>query len=778
VIDDSLSVDRAAVATRWQQLAGAVRSLPPSGQLSVLRFAAQAPVELDGQRFDADEASRLLAMEAPPRTRPLDPSETNVEGALHEAFARAQLDRPAVIVLLTDGAETQGDAVGPLRALRDAAISVIAMSTAPPPAAEDASIAHLDVPAEARVGDLARLSVEANGRTPGNATISLRLDGTEVARRAVELTAVQPTRVDIELPLRAAGPHVIRAHVERVGDPRPENDWREAVIEVEGPPRVTYVTVAPSAPPLLQSLRAGGWDVSMLAPPAFAAQGAGTAPPALIVLDDVALDDMTSAEWRALDTLVRYAGTGLIVLGGPRSFGAGGYRGSILEDLLPVIAEGADAGRRAAILFVIDSSGSMETDRDGRPRLDLARRALLETLRAIPDDDLVGVTSFALEAREVVPLGRHGRLGDTELSFALPAASGGTRLGPALRDAVDRLSRAEAEQRLLVLLTDGFTPEEDLAPIERALADADIQVIALAVGRDVRLQTLEDLARHTGGSVLRVDDSASLPRLMRREVGERRAPAELGVSRPRAVSPLPFALARDDWPPVRGYMVSRARPGAAVYLESERGAPLLAAHFSGAGRVGALPGGLGGWANAWYAWPQWGPFVGGLARWLARPAGHPRLHLHVADSPRGLDFEVDAVAGDDEWAPEAIAHATALDPAGSRVALDRMARAPGRFAGTLPAVLPGLYRVAVRVGEESAVRHVLRSTDRELRPPARDPLQTWHADGLVTLWPEHGTPPALVPHPIPTPLRTTLVLMALALYIASMAWEERGPVLP
>jgi hypothetical protein len=239
-------------------------------------------------------------------------------------------------------------------------------------------------------------------------------------------------------------------------------------------------------------------------------------------------------------------------------------------------------------------------------------------------------------------------------------------------------------------------------------------------------------------------------------------------------TPLPFEAARTGWPVLAGYMVSRARPDADVYLESDRGDPLLAATHGGAGRVAVLPGGLGAWAAAWPRWSGWPRFTGGLARWLARPAGNPRVHLRVDDGPRGLAVEVDALGGDDGWSPERLAQVTALDPAARALALDVAAQAPGRWAGTVPAIVPGVYRVAVRVGDEAAVRHVLRSADRELVPgaSARDGLRAWREAGLVEPWPEHGVPTSLVAPPVPVPVRRALVLAVLAAYVALVAREE------
>jgi Mg-chelatase subunit ChlD len=497
---------------------------------------------------------------------------------------------------------------------------------------------------------------------------------------------------------------------------------------------------------------------------------------------------MPPPAWRLLDRMVRGDGAGLLVLGGPRSFAAGGYRHSQLEELLPVIAEAREPRPGAAILFLVDTSGSMERDSRGRSPLELARRSILETLRGIDDGDRVGVSSFALEPQEVLPLAQHADPG-RRLASRIPAASGGTRLGPALEHARARLSQVEAEQRLLVVVTDGFVEGEELGPAAAGLARAGVEVIALAVGADVDLGVLEGLVAPGRGEVLRVAELAQLPRLMRREVEERLEPARIGSFRPRQREPLPFALAADPvgapsapgWPELTGVMLSRPRAGARVVLESDRGDPVLAFHHLGAARVAVLPAGLAGWARAWPGWAGWAAFTGGIAQWLARPAHDPRLHVAVAEAPGGLAVAVDALAADGSWASEPLARVAIRGPgAGSAGAFELPAKAPGHYAGTLPAAATGLHRVSVRVGDRVVVRHALRLANRERSPdsPSSDSIAEWARAGLLELWPEGGAPRALRAPSRSLPLRPWLLLLALAAYIARVVVEERGAQSP
>jgi Mg-chelatase subunit ChlD len=759
LVDDSASVDRGAVGAAWRRLAAALRELPGAGRLSVLRFAAEPVVEVDRRPLAQAAAG---ADDAPPRRLPLDRGRTDLGRALDAALARAATDRATAVVVVTDGVETDGDAGAALAALRAASIPVVALATRRRPEAGNAWIAALDVPPGARAGDSVPIVATVGAAAAGVATVQLDVDG---APRASRLIALRPgaVRVPLDVTLAGGGTHRVRVRVVLPDDPRPADDAREALIDVQGPPRVLYVAgVDPSA--LLDGLRAGGWDVETGAPDAGRS-------PALVVLDDVAVRDAPAGAWTTLGTRVQRDGTGLLVLGGPRTFGAGGYRGSTLETLLPLLAEGSRPGTRAAVLFLVDTSGSMERDRDGRRRLGLAWGTVAAAVGAVPATDLVGVSVFALEPRELLPFGPPAAAAE-RLAADLPGASGGTRLRPALDHALARLRSVRADQRLLVVVTDGFVAGEDLGPAARGLADAGVSVVVLATGADVDTAALAPLVR-AGATLLRAGETATLPRLVAERLAAPDTAIRRGVFHPRPTAPLPFALDAPPWPAVTGYAVTRARPKATVELESELDEPLLATGRSGVGRVAVLPAGLGAWAPDWSTWSGWAPLTGGLLGWLARPAVDPRLDLRVDDGPDGLAIVADVVGDDGEWVTAPAAVATVVDPAGRSRETPLAPVAPGRLAATVPAPVPGVYRLAVRAGDATGVRHVLRSDARELAPPsAGDPLSDWAEAGLLEAWPAAARPAGLVPAASHVPVRPWLAVAALAAYLALVAREE------
>ena len=769
LLDDSLSVDRSALERAWAALVPELRALPGQSRLSVLRFAAGTSNEAERLTLESVDAAELLGRGRVPRRGSLDSSQSDVGRALGEAFARIEPDRPARVVLVSDGADTQGGAEAGLRDLRSAGVPVVAMYAVASAPEGDAWIAHLEAPREARAGDVVRISARVIGPAGKPAELRLRVNGRLAAKRALVLPTEGPARVSFELTLHDTGPHRLDAELDMAGDPRSANDRLSALVDVRGAPSVRYLTTRAGASPLLRSLRGAGWQVEGLHPSSFSSHGP---PPSLLVLDDVSIGDMQAAAWNELVGLVRHEGSGLLVLGGPHSFAAGGYRHSRLEELLPVTAESRERSG-AALYFLVDVSGSMESDRLGRSRLALARAALFETIARLGDADQVGVASFATQPREILPLGRHANPA-ARIGARLPAASGGTALRPALEHARARLAEVEADQRLIVLVTDGFVEAEDLTGVERELAALDVDVIALALGADVELSVLERLAARGAGVLLRVDEAASLPRLMVQEVGARLEPARIGSFRPRPLLPLPFEARPQTWPELRGYMISRPRARARVALASERGDPLLATSTAGAGRVAVLPGGLGAWASAWPAWSDWSSFVGGLAHWLARPGANPRIHARFTDTPGGLGFAIDALEESGAWSTPPEAHITLVDATGGTRKIAAPPRAPGRYEGVLPTTLTGVHRIAVQVGDEARVGHVLRSAPEELGVDSRGAarLAEWADAGLLELWADEASADVLRAPRRHLATPTALALFTLVAWVGLLVWEE------
>src|SRR5690606_22290632 len=79
----------------------------------------------------------------------------------------------------------------------------------------------------------------------------------------------------------------------------------------------------------------------------------------LVALANVAAKDVFPEHQALLERYVREAGGGLLLFGGERAFGPGGYYSTPLEEVSPLSARISDESPEVAMAFVLDRSGSM-----------------------------------------------------------------------------------------------------------------------------------------------------------------------------------------------------------------------------------------------------------------------------------------------------------------------------------------------------------------------------------------------------------------------------------
>ena len=170
-------------------------------------------------------------------------------------------------------------------------------------------------------------------------------------------------------------------------------------------------------------------------------------------------------------------------------------------------------------IIVLDASGSMWGQIDGRPKLEIAREALAGVLAELPADSEVGLMAYGHRTK--------GDCGDIELIVppgpgtgpAISAAAanmqflGKTPLTDAVRQAAAAL-RSTEEKATVILITDGVeTCEADPCALGLELEASGVDFTAHVVGFGLTAQEGSEvacLAENTGGQYLTAGDLASL----------------------------------------------------------------------------------------------------------------------------------------------------------------------------------------------------------------------------------------------------------------------------
>jgi Ca-activated chloride channel family protein len=332
-----------------------------------------------------------------------------------------------------------------------------------------------------------------------------------------------------------------------------------------------------------------------------------------IILNNIANNQLPEGLISKLPEYVK-AGGGLIVIGGNRAFGLGGYIGSFLADLLPVDMLPPKAQEKRltlAVSLIIDKSRSMADER----KLDFTKEAAKEVVRNLKDEDFIGVIGFDSSPFEVVRMGQLAQIRSQALERIgrlFPAQK--TNLFPAMDEGRRRLQSVQSGRKHMIILTDGKIPDADQSYLElvKEMRINGITVSTVLVGSDNDFGFLRDLAQKGGGSFYQTADPSSIPRIFLQDVkvrsGEQSQQEKSSLKVKLGPSALSSTQIDSNYPDLLGYVETKPKDKAEheLILEHSIGtAPLLSSWQVGNGKVLAFTSDANGrWSRAWASWSK------------------------------------------------------------------------------------------------------------------------------------------------------------------------------
>ena len=286
---------------------------------------------------------------------------TDIGAALRLAGALFPDDAQKRIVLLSDGNDTtgSGQSEAALAAARGIQVETVLTGLA---GRDEALVQRLEAPSTARLGESVDVSGDITSSVAQPATVRLFVNGELAGTKPVDLEA-GTTRVTFNFTPKDSGFLRFRMVVEAARDTFNQNDRAEANTIVKGEPKVLVVKGDEAvAAELVTALETERQVVDTVIPEGLPSDLAGLADYDSIVLVDVPRLRLTDAAMAALQVYVSDLGRGLVMVGGPRSYGAGGYTDTPLEETLPVDMGVRDREKQpdVALVVVIDKSGSMD----------------------------------------------------------------------------------------------------------------------------------------------------------------------------------------------------------------------------------------------------------------------------------------------------------------------------------------------------------------------------------------------------------------------------------
>ena len=687
-------------------------------------------VVFDRRALAVATPSRADVLSRPFETLGLDG--TDIAAGLTLAGGIVPPDATGRLVLFSDGNQTAGDAASAAASLGSSAAAFngggFAIDVVPIPYRVDREVVveSLDAPPRASAESTVTLRVVIRSTTRTAGTLSLLsegepfdVSGPDVAGlgRRIELSPGRNIEL-IQVPLAPGPVHRFEAVFEPdmnggglVGDEIVSNNrasaftltpGRGSVLLVDG---VSEGAATGSGATLALVLEAGGITVQTIAPSGFPRQMLDLQAYDLIVLENVPAEALDAAQQELLVSQVKDLGTGLVMIGGPDSFGAGGWHGSAVAEILPVRLDLPDQiiVPEAAIMFVLDSSGSMGSSVMGsvRTQQQIANEAAAMAIQSLDKTDLVGVISFNEGYRVVSPLGVNAHADRTASLTKSIASGGGTTVGPAMREAARQLAGADAKLKQVIVLTDGQSSDEEfLVAQAESMARQGIRVTTIGVGDDADMNTLADVARAGGGSFYSVINPNMLPRIFLKAVRIVRSPLVREQIEPVVIEDVgsPYTAGLIAVPPIEGLVLTRDRdePGVTTPMKTVDGEPVLAHWNIGLGQVVAFTSDAHAWTRSWLETPVYRAFWLQLIRTASRVREETSSELTVTASGDALRVTLDAV--DETGRPLDLLEVpvTVFGSGGDPIETRLLQVGPGQYEGLVAAGEPGPHIVVAK----------------------------------------------------------------------------------
>lgn len=662
----------------------------------------------------------------------LNTDATNLEAALKLAQASFTEDSAKRIVVVTDGNENIGDARTIASMLADDGIGI---DVAPIKLTTRAEVAveKVTLPPDIRKGQPVETRVIVNNYAdhmiPGKLRVTRRVGSQEefLGEFDVELP---PGKSPYSFPHQIEQPAVYTYQADFTPT-RPEDDLMvqnnraTAFTHVRGKGRVLIIENFENPGDfnfLIDRLRTNNIEVDTIASNELFSSLAELQTYDSIVLANVprgsgddadSVASFSDAQIKMLVQNTEQMGCGLIMLGGPDSFGAGGWSNTELEKAMPVDFQIKNSKIRAvgALALMMHASELAEGNFWQKEVASVAIKALgpmdycgLLHWDISGDRWLWGEPQglIAVGSRRDMMLARLGRMQPGDMP----------EFEPAMKKALTAFNRVNASVKHMIVISDGDPSPPGFATTA-AFKKASIQVSTVAVGTHgpAGSKVLQDLAQDTGGRYYVVKNPKALPKIYQSEV--RRVARPLVFEPDTPVSPQivdrshEIVQGIESLPPITGFVLTTIKDNPLVETiavspqpQDERNATIMAAWTYHLGRTAVLTTDTGKrWATSWTDWENYDKLFTQLVRWSMRPVNEDNKFSVVTDVRDGkVSVIITALDKDDEFLNFLNMSSSALDPelAAKDVKIQQVA--PGRYVGEFDAPKDGNYFITISPG--------------------------------------------------------------------------------
>lgn len=656
----------------------------------------------------------------PPFPDGLKPDQTNIAQALRMSIACMAPGMNNRLVILSDGNQNVGDALDEAKQAKANNLTVDVIPLRYKHGAE-VVFEQLKAPAYANLNEQITLRpiIRSDTETTGEIRIHQRVgdesklidldpDSDAFGQHVTLHKGRNPFIV--RLPIMTRQSHEFTAEF-IPDDPRAdavkENNSTVAYTTVEGPPMVLFVGKASEKDEddlLIEALVREHIEVRWADADGLRLPTNRLQDFAAIILSNTGADNFSGEQQRLMATYVRDLGGGLVMVGGDDSFGAGGWQGSPVEDVMPVKFDVDNVRQipKGALAIVMHSCEMPNGNKWGI-------ETAVAALDAVSRLDYFGVIGWGMAGfhwevplqqasdKDAIKQKIRGMMNGDMMDYQTPMSQAYKAL----------MSKKDAAQRHMIIISDGDAQRPTAGLLNRMKANkVTCSTVSIFPHGSFEIGTLKSIAKATGGNywpLSKPGDEKQLPKIFIKEAKIVRRPLireEEFVPKlnPNQLSEVMTGI-EGPFPKLGGYVVTTPRrnvPDVEIPLVTKKGDPLLAHWLCGAGRAVAF---TSGWWNHWGAdwtkWPSFSKLWAQTVRWCMQQGSAANYDVTtVVEGDRG-HLIIESMEQDAGIASFRRFGGTIVKPDATSAPVDIKQTGPGRYEAYFDVDQRGAYIINV-----------------------------------------------------------------------------------
>lgn len=564
---------------------------------------------------DTDEVMRKYLSSADP-----DVSATDVAAALQYASTLFKTPTTSKIVLISDGIETDGEAMSTIKSVAAEGIKVDTVYY-PNEKHDEVQIIGVTMP-DYKIGIGTEFTMKLNLKSNfgmsetslpnlDRDTVKLTVYDNDVPGEPINLIIQNGEQtLDVVHKFDLPGMHKLKFEISNSTDTLKENNSYYTYVKIDDLNNILLIERRSGESEKLQTLLTGnGYNVTALGIDTDIAEIPKTVKDLCqyeqVILVNIANSDMPSGFDEVLYKYVNQFGGGLFTVGGendevdgkliPHAYDPDDMANTLYSEMLPVQA--INYTPPIAVMLVIDCSGSMSMG-----KLQQAQNAAKACLPALDSNDFCGVMSFSTVAGEeinVIPVSQMDKIIraiDEVDKNESGSGSGGTSFSAAIYNAGRALAAVEVERRHMIIITDGnpFDEMDLYGPYidENVKSGITMSVVGIQIDT-VNIEKMQKACERGGGNFYDVPASElnNLPNIMHSDMEKNAIEGiQYGEEFKPTIKDHTAIFAGVDQtaiPPLTGYYGTKLKEGALVPLMGEY-VPIYAQWKFGEGTVGSF----------------------------------------------------------------------------------------------------------------------------------------------------------------------------------------------